>query len=183
MSKAKFKEGDKVRVKRGIFKDVEGVVTSIHQDPERLIYCVKLTEIYSDYFPSYYLDKVEQKKENSDSGIVFRTPMCVSTTKVDNNGDLTTGDGHYVSELSLNFGLGRIALGTAVRHWDKKTETPYIAMQVTKDPMKIGRSVKDTELDDRYPTVILNFVNEAGLDMLIEMAQDIKKYFKERAGK
>lgn len=183
MSKAKFKVGDKVRVKKGIFKDVIGVITSMRQGTDRLIYNVKVTDICSDEFQSYYLDLVEDENEINDSTIAFRSPMCLSTSKVDNNGDLTTCDGHYVSEISLNFGIGRIAIRTDVRHWDKKVDTPYIIMQAIKVPQTIGHHVNDQTVDDRYPTIILNFINEAGLDILINMAQDIKKYFKECACK
>lgn len=194
MSKVKFTEGDRVRIVKGKFKGKLATVIHVGRNLnrryeginiDRAVYTVEFDENVHNMtvgnsrglYYSYELEKEDETKT------IFKSPMCVSTTKIDNNGDITTGDGHYVTELSLNFGLGRIALGTAIRHWDAKIETPYIVMQVTKEPQVIGRSVETAEMDDRYPTVILNFTNEAGLDMLIEMANDIKKYYKEkRAG-
>ena len=187
MSKVKFQEGDKVRVKRGIWKGETGVVMFIYNDylfAKRKVYCVKLdcNKLRFD-FMSYYLDPLNDTQETNEPKVEFNTPISFSKYKVNENGELTTGDGHYVSEISLNFGIGRLAIGTRVKQWDKNTETPYIIMQATKEPKKIGKSLEPAEVNDEYPSIILNFVNEEGLDVLIEMAQDIKKYYKERANK
>lgn len=181
MGKAKFHEGDKVRIKKGRRKDSKGEILYIlRQYPytDHLVYGVKFSDGFAWQYYSYQMDPIDVQSE---SDMVFNTPICYSLTKVDENGNATVGDGHYVSEVSVNFGIGRVAIGMDVRQWTEKTSTPYIFMQATKDPHKIGISVEQLEVDDAYPSVVLNFVNEAGLDMLIEMAMNAKKYFQNHA--
>ena len=99
----------------------------------------------------------------------------VMTFSTDENGGVT--------EIRMIVGVGGIAISGGIITNSEGEKTPFIGFNKTKKQYNPGDVVfgdPDSE-DKRFPTIILNFLNEDGLDVLQNAVDKTREYL--RTGK
>lgn len=84
-------------------------------------------------------------------------------------------------EIVLNFGLGQFQVGYGMSNEDEDHPShPYVMFSVLTEPVEQGKNIEDTnaKVDERAPHFIMSFLNEYGLDVVIEGLMKAKENFK-----
>lgn len=83
-------------------------------------------------------------------------------------------------EVILNFGIGQFQVGYGMSNEEGHPSHPYVMFSVLTEPVEQGKSIEDTNanVDECAPHFIMSFLNEYGLDVVIDGLMKAKESFK-----
>lgn len=84
-------------------------------------------------------------------------------------------------EVVLNFGIGQFQVGYGMSNEEEGYPShPYVMFSVLTEPVEQGKNIEDTnaKVDEHAPHFIMSFLNEYGLDVVIDGLMKAKESFK-----
>ena len=84
-------------------------------------------------------------------------------------------------EVVLNFGIGQFQVGYGMSNEEEGYPPhPYVMFSVLTEPVEQGKNIEDTnaKVDECAPHFIMSFLNEYGLDVVIDGLMKAKESFK-----